>query len=98
MNDLERFRAVCCGEKPDFVPIIGLPGASGLAFGGAWGEVYDRLIKTGMPRWVKGWNSRTQWDKDAAEPWSRFWGTLTPLNVDFWPGEPAKGIEYKTHR
>jgi len=36
MNDLERFKSVCRGEKPDFVPIIGLPGASGLAFGGAW--------------------------------------------------------------
>ena len=54
MNDLERFKAVCRGEQADFVPIIGLPGASGLAFGGAWGEVYDRLIKTGLPSWVKG--------------------------------------------
>ena len=30
MNDLERFKAVCRGEKPDFVPVIGLPGESGL--------------------------------------------------------------------
>lgn len=98
MNDLERFKAVCRGEQADFVPIIGLPGASGLSFGGAWGEVYDRLIETGMPSWVKGWNSKTQWHEDAAESWSRFWGTLTPLTVDFWPGEPAKGIKYDTRR
>jgi uroporphyrinogen-III decarboxylase len=95
MNDLQRFKAICRGQQADFVPIIGLPGASGLAFGGAWGQVYQRLIETGMPPSVKPWTTQTQWRPDAAKSWSDYWGTLTPLTVDFWPCEPPTGIKSK---
>ncbi len=56
MNELERFKAVCNGQTVDYVPLIGLPGASGLSFGGAWGQIYQQLVDTGMPARVKGWN------------------------------------------
>lgn len=96
MNALERFRAVCRGQAADYVPVIGLPGASGLAFGGAWGRIYERLIETGMPAEVRGWDYDTRWAPEAAQSWSDFWGTLTPLHVDFMPAEPAPGI--RSHR
>ncbi len=94
MNHIERFRAVCRGLPVDYVPILGLPGASGAAFGGAWGQVYDNLIKTGMPDFVKPWTFETQWDLDAAKPWSDFWGTLTPLTLNFFPADPPPGIKF----
>jgi len=94
MNDLERFQAVCRGQPVDYVPLIGLPGASGLAFGGAWGQIYQRLLDTGMPPSVQGWNYQTQWDPSAARSWSEFWGTLTPLHADFWPSDPAEGVQF----
>ena len=97
MNDLERFKAICRGQEVDYVPLIGLPGASGLAFGGAWGQIYQRLLDTGMPASVQGWNYDTQWDPRAAQSWSRYWGTLTPLHADFWPCEPAEGIQSKKY-
>ena len=70
MNDLERFKAICAGQPVDYVPLIGLPGASGLAFGGAWGQIYQRLLDTGMPRRIQGWDYETQWDQAAAHSWS----------------------------
>ena len=33
VNDLERFLAVCRGERPDYVPIFGFPGAPGMSWG-----------------------------------------------------------------
>lgn len=93
MNQLERFKAVCKGQSVDYVPIIGLPGASGLAFGGAWGEIYKRLIDTGMPDYVKGWNEKTLWAPDAAKSWSDFWGTVTPLTLDFFPASAPVGAK-----
>ncbi|MEN6383774.1 MAG: uroporphyrinogen decarboxylase family protein [Phycisphaerales bacterium] len=95
MNQLERFKAVCKGQAVDYVPIIGFPGASGLAFGGAWGEIYQRLIDTGMPKTVKGWEAQTAWAPQAAKSWSEFWGTVTPLTLDFFPAEPAKGARFE---
>ncbi len=94
MNHIERFQAICRGQQADYTPIIGLPGASGLAFGGAWGQVYQRLIDTGMPKRIKGWHAETGWDIEAAKSWSDFWGTLTPLTVDTWPCEPAPSIKF----
>lgn len=94
MNDLERFKGICRGQDVDYVPTIGLPGASGVAFGGAWGQVHQRLLDTGMPKWVHGWSSEGGWDAKAAEPWSRFWGTLTPLVIDSWPAEPPVSAKY----
>ncbi len=98
MNDRERFKAVCRGQQVDYVPLIGLPGASGLAFGGAWGQIYRRLLDTGMPPEVQGWNVQSQWDPEAARSWSEYWGTLTPLHIDFWPCEPCEGIRSKTYQ
>lgn len=98
MNERERFQTICKGKPVDYVPLIGLPGASGLSFGGAWGHIYQRLLQTGMPSYVRGWNYETGWDERAAESWSRYWGTLTPLTVDFWPSEPCKGVQSKIRR
>ncbi|MGA2914704.1 MAG: uroporphyrinogen decarboxylase family protein [Sedimentisphaerales bacterium] len=94
MNQLERFKAVCRGQDVDYVPIIGFPGASGIAFGGAWGEIYQRLLETGMPKWVKGWTEESRWSFEAAKSWSDFWGTVTPLTVDFWPCQPPQGVKF----
>ena len=94
MTHLERFKAICRGQQVDYVPIIGLPGASGVAFGGAWGQVYLRLIDTGMPKSIKGWSAETGWDADAAQSWSEFWGTLTPLTIDAFPSDPPKGVRF----
>ncbi len=95
MTDLERFKSVCRGQPVDFVPIMGFPGASGIAFGGAWGRIYEKLVKTGMPERVLPWTYEKQWDEIAAKPWSDFWGTLTPLTVDFFPAVPCKGVQCK---
>ncbi|HAL44335.1 MAG: hypothetical protein A2Y12_16055 [Planctomycetes bacterium GWF2_42_9] len=95
MNQLERFKAVCRGQDVDYVPIIGFPGASGLAFGGAWGEIYQRLLDTGMPSYVKGWDAQNLWSQSAAKSWSDFWGTVTPLTLDFFPAEPAQGEKFE---
>lgn len=83
MTHLERFRAVCRGQSVDYVPILGLPGASGVAFGGAWGDVYRRLIETGMPEAVAGWTEQNAFLPEASLPWSQYWGTLSPISVPF---------------
>jgi hypothetical protein len=91
VNTIERFRAVCRGESVDYVPILGLPGAPGLAFGGAWGEIYRRLVATGMPESVAGWTEENAFVPKASLPWSEYWGTLSPITVPFcacdFPGE-----------
>lgn len=93
MNHLERFKCICRGQDVDYVPIIGLPGASGVGFGGAWGQITQRLIETGMPESVKGWDYDDQWANQSGKSWSDFWGTVTPLYVHFWPGQSPKGIK-----
>ena len=98
MNDLERFKAICRGQEVDYVPLIGLPGASGLAFGGAWGQIYQRLLDTGMPSEIQGWNYQSQWGPQAARSWSEYWGTLTPLHADFWPCDSCEGVQSKTYQ
>ncbi|HBO43808.1 MAG TPA: hypothetical protein DD670_07730 [Planctomycetaceae bacterium] len=84
MNHIERFRAVCRGDAVDYVPVLGLPGASGVAFGGAWGDVYRRLIETGMPNSVEGWTETNAFLPEASLPWSEYWGTLSPISASFW--------------
>lgn len=97
MNMIERFSAVCRGESVDYIPILGLPGASGLAFGGAWGEIYNRLIATGMPDSVTGWTEENAFQPDASLPWSEFWGTLSPITIDFLAtDQPGKISSEKT--
>ena len=53
MNDLERFNAIVSGEKPDYVPIIGFPGAPGMS-DGCLAVLHRRLVAQGMPEWVDG--------------------------------------------
>ncbi len=53
MNDIERFKAVCAGERPDYVPIFGFRGAPGMSQG-AMRKTHERLVETGMPSWVDG--------------------------------------------
>ncbi|MCD6415979.1 MAG: hypothetical protein J7M08_04720 [Planctomycetes bacterium] len=77
MNDLERFKAVCAGEQPDYVPIFGFPGAPGMSRG-AMKKTHDRLVATGMPPHVGG-----SYDLGSmhlrVDSWKRYWGTTDPL-------------------
>ncbi|MCC6123977.1 MAG: hypothetical protein IT426_03370 [Pirellulales bacterium] len=95
MNHFERFRAVCRGESVDYVPILGLPGASGAAFGGAWGEIYRRLLDTGMPPSVIGWTEENAALPDASRPWSKYWGTLSPITLPFWACDRRGEIKHR---
>jgi len=86
MNDLQRFLAVCNGEKPDYIPTFGLLGAMGISCGGLR-EVYDALLATGMPdvenkREIKG-------DYNDLNAWQEYWGVDSPDMVGF--GGAKKG-------
>ena len=90
MNHIERFKAVCAGEKPDYVPIFGLPGAPGMS-GGCMAKTHQRLVDTGMPDWVDGCG---RLGKPATlDSWQRYWGTTGPVRANFFPGESGKGIK-----
>ena len=90
MNDLERFKAICNFEKPDYVPIFGFPGSPGMS-GGCMRKTWERLVDGGMPDWVDGCLSLG--GKRSVEKWERYWGTTSPLMVDFFPGEPPRGVK-----
>jgi len=90
VNDLERFRAVCRGEKCDYVPIFGFPGAPGMS-GGAMAKTHARLVETGMPEWVDGCHGLGA--GVSTESWCRYWGTTQPMSLDFFPAEPAQGFK-----
>ncbi len=92
MNDIERFRAVCAGERPDYVPIFGFPGAPGMSRG-AMRKTHERLVRTGMPAHVDGCHSLDR--RGSVEGWYRYWGTTGPVGIDFFPAEPARGIRTK---
>lgn len=89
MNDLERFRAVCRGERADYVPIFGFPGAPGMS-GGAMAKTHARLVATGMPEWVDGCHRLG--GHVSTDSWCRYWGTTQPIGIDFFPAGPAEGI------
>ena len=93
MNDLERFLSVVNGDTPDYIPIIGLPGAPGMS-GGCLSVLHRRLVAQGMPKWVDG--SVALNSSSSTEGWERYWGTTIPLRPDFTPHEP--GIGFKTKR
>jgi len=80
MNDLERFKAVVHGEKPDYVPIFGFPGAPGMSRG-CMKLTHDRLVQTGMPARVGG--RYINWESQDVEGWYRYWGTTGPVCLDF---------------
>ncbi len=90
MNDLERFKAIVNFEKPDYIPIFGFPGAPGVS-SGAMKKTHDRLVETGMPENIGGCFQPGK-DPDIAS-WQKYWGTTGPIGIDFFPGEPAKGVK-----
>jgi len=90
MNDLERFLAVISGESPDYIPIIGLPGAAGMS-DGCLTVLHRRLVEQGMPSWIDGSISLS--NRQSSETWRRYWGATVPLRPDFVPHEPARGFK-----
>ncbi|MCD6392074.1 MAG: hypothetical protein J7M40_01060 [Planctomycetes bacterium] len=88
MTDLERFRAVCRGQTPDYVPIFAFAGAPGMS-GGAMRKTLDRLVATGMPEWVA---PSDPWDDSTKNDWWRYWGTTQPIALDCFPADAPKGF------
>ena len=74
MTDLERFLAVAMGQKPDYVPIFGFPGAPGMSRG-CLRTTHERLVATGMPARVGG--SYENWNCRDVESWYRYWTTAS---------------------
>ncbi|MCL2361069.1 MAG: hypothetical protein FWC73_04545 [Defluviitaleaceae bacterium] len=85
MTRRERFIAVCRGEKPDYVPIIGFPWAPGMA-GGCQRSAYYNLLATGMPDIGGCWDPAAM-DKFNLKGWQDYWGTEGPLSIDFYPAK-----------
>ncbi len=91
MNDLERFKAIIHFEKPDYIPIFAFYGAPGVSHG-AMQKTHQRLIETGMPEDVgESWG--IGYRITNLESWHQYWGTTGPIGLDFFPGEPAKGLK-----
>ena len=90
MNNLERFLAVVNGQEPDYIPIIGLPGAPGIA-DGCLAAVHRRLVSQGMPAWVDGSTALNR--KLSTDTWHRYWGTAVPVQLDFVAHEPSIGFK-----
>ena len=86
MNELERFKAICHFEKPDYVPIFGFAGAPGMS-NGAMDKTHRRLIEGGMPEWVDG--SHRLGGRVSSETWRRYWGTTGPQYLGFTPSDPG---------
>ncbi len=87
MTDLERFLAVCRGERPDYVPIFGFSGAPGMS-GGCMKRTHQHLVQQGMPEWVDGGGVGA-----STATWQRYWGTTGALYSDIAGHEPAKGFK-----
>ena len=95
MNDKERFLAIAHFEKPDYVPIFGFRGAPGMSWGCSK-HSHDRLIATGMPRHVGGrFNNGVCQDVDS---WQRYWGTTSPISLDFSLASGRQGFRSTTRR
>jgi len=90
MNTLQRFLAVCHGEKPDYVPILGHPWAPGMS-GGCLKTTYDHLRRGGMPD-VGGCWDLANLHRYNPEGWGDYWGTDTPMAIDFFPGQGGPGV------
>lgn len=93
MTHRERFLAVARGEKPDYVPIFGFPGAPGMSWG-AMRKTHERLVATGMPAHIGG--CYENWHCRDVESWFRYWGTTGPIGLDFGLAWGADG--FKTTR
>jgi len=94
VTDLQRFRAVCRGRQPDYVPIFAFSGAPGMS-GGAMRKTLDRLVDTGMPEWVA---PSDPWDDRTKGNWWRYWGTTQPMALDFFPADPPQGFSKHCRR
>ena len=90
MTQVERFKAVCRGEEPDYVPILGMPGAPGMA-GGLMRKGYDHLVETGMPADTGIYEPGSS--VTNAEAWRRYWGTTGPVRAGFLPADSARGFK-----
>ena len=88
MTPVERFKAICRFERPDYVPIFGFPGAPGMSQG-AMRKTHERLVETGMPAWVDGCQSLGR--RSSTRTWRRYWGTTGPIYPDFFPADPGGG-------
>ena len=97
MNHLERFKAVCNGERPDYVPIFAGHGAPGMS-GGCMEKTHQRLVDTGMPEWVGGRRAvgRSLGPRSETASWHRYWGVTQPTGCGVMPCGPAKGIKSET--
>jgi len=84
VNHLERFKAVCRFEQPDYVPIFGFSGAPGMSQG-AMRKTWQRLVDTGMPDWMDGCFSLST--GGVSDKWQQYWGTTGALYLDFFPAE-----------
>jgi len=91
VTDLERFLAICAGEKPDYVPVFGFPGAPGMSQG-CMVKTHRRLVETGMPAHVGGkWHLGS--GRVDVESWFRYWGTTGPISPGFGLGRGVRGFE-----
>jgi hypothetical protein len=89
VTDRERFTAVCRGEAPDYVPILGFPGSPGMA-NGCMSHTRERLLEQGMPEWVGA--EYVPYQSRPLRSWQRYWGTTSPVYPDFGLALPGKGI------
>ena len=94
MNDRERFKAVVCGEQPDYFPIFSFSGAPGMG-GGCMEKTHRRLVQTGMPSHIGGC-SRLGAGVVDVESWRRYWGTTGTISPGFSMARGAEG--FRTHR
>ena len=84
MTDRDRFRAVCRGEHPDYVPIFSFPGAPGMGYF-PMRQIRVALLESGMPEHVgEGQGGELSWD--------RYWGTTGPVFPPFGLARPGPGI------
>ena len=91
MNNLDRFKAIVHGERPDYVPIFGFFGAPGVSHG-CMKKTHDRLVATGMPAHVGGVGNLSEGTRDV-ESWHRYWGTTGPIGCDIATAWGAKGCK-----
>jgi len=91
MTNRERFLCICHGEKPDYIPIFGIPGAAGIS-GGVMRPVYDRLLAMGMPD--VGGAHELDGSITNLEGWCRFFGVCGPIGCEF-PGKEPKPIAFE---
>lgn len=93
MTELERFKAIVNGERPDYWPIFGFPGAPGMSRG-CMKKTHDRLVATGMPSHVGGVYRLGKAAEDV-EGWERYWGTTDPIIGPGSIGRGTRGFETK---